>query len=652
MIKRKLGFLVSSLLLCVSFLGIVSTAQAQDPQQLWALIISGSTEATFSNDTQYMYHVLHDHYSFAGIRYLDANTSRPGVDALSTKTNVRSAITSWLDSHSTANDIVFIFFSSHGGGYHTTNGLEGGRVETVGSDEGSEQRESTFRISFYPLNTPVDVNGDGVNDRLCDVNSDRFIEVDFNDDGSYTAQVTLSDIDGDGQSDDLFADVGTNNRCDILINADTNGDRQVDNWTSDGQDTDNDGIIVGVDFNGDGDRNDWVGVDEFMQVQDDLYWDDELAIDLSTLSYAKLIFVRFGCFEGDRGCFSGGLIDDISAKNRIIMTSSNETTYSWMPTTGSYSFWSEAFIDALHGQKTHYDKTSNSVVHESPPIYVDADTSNDNHVSMWEAWQYAWDNDYARLNGLETPWLDDNFNGEPTYIDEDEDLDQTDGLFSMETYFGFDKLKTPDINEDGIVNILDMQIVAEAFGSEPGDPNWNEDADLDNDDYVGIKDMYFVSQAWQKCYSDPPGPVSMETVLFTYPILTVVRKGETFSVNVVLFNVENLHGWEFQLYWNNAVLKCTEAEICVPDIWGENVFEVGPSIENGFNTTHGRCSMAVVALYPAPSFNGSMVVATLTFEARAVGSTILDLQKTILANSEACAIPHIAIDGLVKVKKR
>jgi len=385
-IKSRIAITISLLLLGASFLSIVSTAQAQDPQQLWALIICGSINSTFSNDTQYMYHVLHDHYSFAGIRYLDVYTSRPSVDALSTKANVRSAITSWLDSRSTANDIIFIFFSSHGGGYHTTNGLESGRVETAGSDEGNEQRESTFTISFYPLNTPVDFNGDGINDRLRDINYDRFIEIDYNDDGNYTAQLsTTFDIDGDGQNDDIFADVGTHDRCNILINADTNGDRQVDNWTSDGEDIDNDGNIVGVDFNGNGNTNDWVGVDECMQVQDGWYWDDELASDLGTLSYAKLIFARRGCLEEDLSCFNGGLIDDISASKRIIMTAANETSYSYGPAFGSYGFWSEAFIDALHGQKTHYNKTTNNVVHETPPVFVDADESNDNHVSMWEA---------------------------------------------------------------------------------------------------------------------------------------------------------------------------------------------------------------------------------------------------------------------------
>jgi len=39
--------------------------------------------------------------------------------------------------------------------------------------------------------------------------------------------------------------------------------------------------------------------------------------------------------------------------------------------------------------------------------------------------------------------------------------------------FGFDNLKTPDINEDCIVDIYDMRIVSNAFGSKRGEPRYN-----------------------------------------------------------------------------------------------------------------------------------------------------------------------------------
>ena len=50
-----------------------------------------------------------------------------------------------------------------------------------------------------------------------------------------------------------------------------------------------------------------------------------------------------------------------------------------------------------------------------------------------------------------------------------------------------------DIDYNGIVDIVDIVIVALAFGSKPGDPNWNPDADLNNDDLVDIVDIVLVA---------------------------------------------------------------------------------------------------------------------------------------------------------------
>jgi len=55
-----------------------------------------------------------------------------------------------------------------------------------------------------------------------------------------------------------------------------------------------------------------------------------------------------------------------------------------------------------------------------------------------------------------------------------------------------------DINGDGTVNILDISLVARAFGSEPGHPNWNAAADLNNDEVISIVDIYMVAKEYGK----------------------------------------------------------------------------------------------------------------------------------------------------------
>jgi hypothetical protein len=46
-----------------------------------------------------------------------------------------------------------------------------------------------------------------------------------------------------------------------------------------------------------------------------------------------------------------------------------------------------------------------------------------------------------------------------------------------------------DVNHDGKVDIRDLALLASAYESRPADPNWNPDADFDNDQYVGLTDL-------------------------------------------------------------------------------------------------------------------------------------------------------------------
>lgn len=59
---------------------------------------------------------------------------------------------------------------------------------------------------------------------------------------------------------------------------------------------------------------------------------------------------------------------------------------------------------------------------------------------------------------------------------------------------GMVKVKMPgDINGDGVVDIYDALLASTAFGSSPGDPNWNPAADMNGDGTVDIYDMIILS---------------------------------------------------------------------------------------------------------------------------------------------------------------
>jgi hypothetical protein len=59
-------------------------------------------------------------------------------------------------------------------------------------------------------------------------------------------------------------------------------------------------------------------------------------------------------------------------------------------------------------------------------------------------------------------------------------------------------LMETDLNQDGAVNILDLNMVARAFGTKPGDARWNAFADLDNNNEVNIFDLYKVARDFGK----------------------------------------------------------------------------------------------------------------------------------------------------------
>ena len=46
-----------------------------------------------------------------------------------------------------------------------------------------------------------------------------------------------------------------------------------------------------------------------------------------------------------------------------------------------------------------------------------------------------------------------------------------------------------DINGDYEVTIIDIVNIALAFGTEPGDEEWNSNADFDNNDIINILDI-------------------------------------------------------------------------------------------------------------------------------------------------------------------
>jgi len=413
--------------MCVAILGILtlaflmptaSVSSISGNDNIWALIISGYME--LQADTDLLYEVLNENYHFTDVVYLHPNwETKECLD----KATVRWAIRDMLGYCSDSDDLIFIFIFTHGGGAHQWNDtltmFEKDVKWEFGGDEGEEFSEAEVIYGKY----------------------------------DYYYRVPR-----------IYCDCGACYPIDYQYCP--NCARET---------------TFGVDFNGNGiiENNVYVGVDECLGIQTDYdtreyeqYWDDEFAQDLDTLDCGKLVLLIEACkainSTESEGCFSGGFIRDLSAPNRIIITSSNETSPSWADPIDNvplpismHSYFARPFIYALGNESSHADIDGNGL------------------TSIGEAWEYAWENDEARtgvwLEGAfgsgmwvtETPWIDDDGDGIPNY---------SDGAIANETFF-LDKLALRDINNDGVIDIEDIVIMALAFGSTPEDPGWRDRCD-------------------------------------------------------------------------------------------------------------------------------------------------------------------------------
>ena len=150
--------------------------------------------------------------------------------------------------------------------------------------------------------------------------------------------------------------------------------------------------------------------------------------------------------------------------------------------------------------------------------------------------------------------------------------------------------------------------------------------------------------------------ISCETTIYVDPQESDVKFGQTFRVNVSIAEVSGLQGFDFCLSYNTTVLDCLEVEE------GPFMASFGPTliakleIDDQYNESQGRIWMAVV-IYGNASANGRGILATVTFNATALGEVSLDLHSILPYNPDAVklstcdprAISNKAVDGYFKV---
>jgi hypothetical protein len=130
--------------------------------------------------------------------------------------------------------------------------------------------------------------------------------------------------------------------------------------------------------------------------------------------------------------------------------------------------------------------------------------------------------------------------------------------------------------------------------------------------------------------------------------------GQQFTVAIKIVDVVNLYGFDIKFRWNTTFLDYVSHSVRVPkDTYSDGVLwnPIIP-IEDEVNPPAGTYWIAYTSRYPAPSFNGTGVVFTMTFRvkyhpAEYTANIKLELYSTDLAASDASSIPHTTQHGTV-----
>jgi len=118
------------------------------------------------------------------------------------------------------------------------------------------------------------------------------------------------------------------------------------------------------------------------------------------------------------------------------------------------------------------------------------------------------------------------------------------------------------------------------------------------------------------------------TIVKVDPLSTSANLGETFTVSVVIENVQNLYGLEVDLRWNTSVLKVINVDVRL----GVESHPDGVLHEDFFNLTEskdGEYFIAATSYGLAPPFYGSGTIFRITFNVTKAGSSKLDLETQL-----------------------
>jgi parallel beta-helix repeat protein len=144
--------------------------------------------------------------------------------------------------------------------------------------------------------------------------------------------------------------------------------------------------------------------------------------------------------------------------------------------------------------------SSNNFVYHNDFVNNDAQVYSDNSINVWDDGYPSGGNYWSDYNGtdmfggaFQNETGSDNI-GDTYFVIDENNTDR----YPLMTLWGIQLLG--DINKDCVVDIFDAILLAGAYNSKPGDPNWKPNADINGDNAVDIYDAILLANHFNQHY--------------------------------------------------------------------------------------------------------------------------------------------------------
>jgi len=145
------------------------------------------------------------------------------------------------------------------------------------------------------------------------------------------------------------------------------------------------------------------------------------------------------------------------------------------------------------------------------------------------------------------------------------------------------------------------------------------------------KDLFTIlilTSVFMAAFVISPGVASPTPKVYIDPVTSTADVGGTFSINIKIADVSDLFTWGTRLRWNSTLLNATSATEG-PFLKGR---PQGTAFIKKINNTGGYIDLSVTILGDYSGIDGSGVLATIGFKAKAVGETVLEFFNLRLIN--------------------